>query len=169
MHTTTRRIKVLAVAIGLLLAAQTAVLAANLRNGGTVTAVLTATAKNYVQTSALTYVDVPGMSVTVTVPENQQGLLVITFSGQSVCTDLSAPPTVFCVVRVLVNSTPAQPGETVFDNALEGGNHETNSMQFVAGALAPGTYTVKVQYLVDEDMSYFGLEDRTLTVLRSKV
>jgi hypothetical protein len=42
-------------------------------------------------------------------------------------------------------------------------------MQFVAGPLAAGAHTIKVQAVVGEEATFFDFYDRTLSVLRSKV
>jgi hypothetical protein len=138
------------------------------RNGSTVTAVRTVTNNEDDFTNSQTYSTVPGMTTTVTVPSGQQALLVITFAAQTQCLQ-DGLDSVFCILRVRVGSSNAAPGEVIFDSASDGNDllaWETNSMQFVRGPLGPGTYTVQVQYRVDEANSQFGVNARTLTVLR---
>ena len=117
------------------------------------------------------YVDIQGMSLSMTVPSGEKALLLITFSSASVCLDGSGA-TNSCWVRVLVDNGTALPGQVIFDSAADGNAlsaYEANSMQFVAGPLSAGSHTVKVQAYLDETFSSFQLDTRTLSVLRSKV
>ena len=165
-----RALLVLIAGLAVALAAETAVLAATVKlNGGAVRAVRTATADSDVSTTSTSLADVPGMSTTVSVPSGEKAILVITFTAESRCIGSS---TTLCIVRVLVDSSAAKPGDIAFDSAFDGNTFsapEANSMQFVAGPLSAGSHTVKVQYRVDEASSGFDLRARTLTVLRSKV
>jgi hypothetical protein len=168
---TSKRLLVIAVVVlGMVLAAESVVLAADLkRNGGAVTAVRTATDDATAATVSHTYVAVPGMTVTVNVPGGQKALLVITFAAVSHCTDGDGSTTL-CLIRLQVDGVSAPPGEIIFDTAADGESApEANSMQFVAGPVSAGSHTVLVQYRVDEASSSFYTFNRTLTVLRSKV
>jgi hypothetical protein len=167
---TSKRLLVIAVVVlGMVLTAESVVLAANLkRNGGAVTAVRTATDDTIGFTASVSYVAVPGMSTTVNVPSGQKALLVITFSARSQCVDNDGA-TVFCFVRVRVDDSTAPPGEVIMDTGAGGGGIQMINMQFVAGPVSAGSHTVRVDYRVDENPAFFQLAQRTLTVLRSKV
>lgn len=174
-----RRASVVAIALlALLLAAETAVLAATYkRSGGPVNAVNTATANDKIYLGGPGVEDVTGMATTITVPAQERGLLVITFSASSDC---AFDATVVgssgdCLGRVLVGNTLAQPGTVNFGQAFSSDiadpifpTLEPHSMQFVAGPLLPGQYLVKVQAW-STDAAVLVMTDRTLTVLRSRV
>ena len=170
-----RRPQLLLVAVfllGALLAGSGVVVAASvIKSGKAVTAVKVVTDAAAVSTASQTYADVPGMSLSVTVPSGEKAVLLITFSAQSRCLDGSGA-TAFCYARVLVDGNTALPGEVIFDSAADGNAanaYETNSMQFVVGPLNAGGHTVRVQTRVDEAVSSFTMAHRTLSVLRSRV
>ena len=100
----------------------------------------------------LTWTDVSGMSVSMTVPSGEKALLLINYSMASTCVDQSGA-TLFCYVRILVDGTEAPPGQVIFESAADGNISsaiEANSMQFVAGPLNAGSHTIKVQAYMDE-------------------
>jgi hypothetical protein len=170
-----RRLLVVAVvALGMLLAAESVVLAATVtKNGGAVTAVRTVTNGDYFATTTIsqTFVAVPAMSVTANVPTGQRGLLIITFFAVSQCIDDDTYTSTLCYIRVQVDGVSAPPGEVIFDSAGDGEDNalEANSMQFVSGPVSAGSHTVRVDWRVYGSHSVFGLSARTLTVLRSRV
>ena len=163
--------------VGTMLAGSGVVFAATMVSGGkAVTAVRTVT-ENSAQAivagnSQIDYVDLIGMSTTINVPSDTQALLIITFSAANSCVDGSAPPTAYCLVRVLVDGNLVPPGVTLLRGSADGSNSlaiASNSMQFVYGPVSAGTHTVKVQGKPNEDHSTFNIYGRTLTVLRSKL
>lgn len=170
MYRIVRQSRSLVVVAGLVLAlvtASAAVAVSVTRNGGSVTAVRTVTQDSAATTNSTTWVDLPSMSTTMSVPAGQKALLIITFSGESGCEDMNGT-TVWCLVRVVVDGVIAPPGEVRFDSRADGVAWETNSMQFVSGLHNAGQHLVKVQYKVDETNALFTVDSRTLTVLRSK-
>ena len=149
----------LAVAVGLALA--TAVVATSfVRSGHAVKAVKVATDDALASTSGESWVDVPSMAVTMSVPTDTQALFLITFSADNICSGNSA-----CLIRALINGTVVAPGQQVFFGTPYEG---TNSMQFLASPMPAGTYTIKIQYFASGG-STFSLYSRTLSVLRSVV
>jgi len=162
--------------IGTMVAGSGVVIAATTPSSGkAVTAVRTVTADSgqaiVAGNSPLGYVDLIGMSTTITVPSDTRALLIITFSAANSCVDGSTPPTAYCQVRVLVDGNVAPPGVVILRGSAGGNNSlaiSSNSMQFVYGPLSAGTHTVKVQGKPDEAHSTFNIYARTLTVLRSK-
>jgi K+-transporting ATPase A subunit len=81
-----------------------------------------------------TWQDLPGATVTVTVPANTQAMVVARFSSQgSTCSRGT------CLMRILVDGTEAAP-------ALGNNSTWTGYMERVLGPLGPGAHTVKVQY-----------------------
>jgi hypothetical protein len=164
-----RLLLVFVAALALTLVAATAVVAVAVKkNGGSVTAVRTATDSEPTSTIATSWFDVAGMSTTVNVPAGQKALLVISFSGETLCQDFDGT-TLVCQIRVTVDGVNAEPGEVVFDSQQANSGWSTNSMQFVRGSVNAGQRVVKVQFRVNESPAEFHIGDRTLTVLRSKV
>jgi hypothetical protein len=141
--------------------------------GATVTAVRTVYGKSFVWTSSHTAVNLPGMSVTVSVPKGQHALLTITFSAATWCSVGSFSHEATCEVEALVDGVAAPPGAVDFDYSeqstvpLNSTSAVARSMQFVAPQVGPGTHTVQMQYLVDDPDDSFNVYQRTLTVLRS--
>jgi len=155
---------ILVLALTALVVTETAVLATTLsKKGGPVTKVKTVTADDAPTTTSTSFSNVPGMSISMSVPSGQKALFVVTLSAVSVCYTEG----VLCYVRLLVDNNPAPPGDLIFNSNASGpGAH---SMQFVAGPLSAGTHTVEVQWMVDEVGATFQMAERTLTVLRSKI
>lgn len=152
-----------AMAIVLVLGIATGALGSALvRSGRTVTAVKVApNAAEYV-TGGNGYTDIPGMSLNITVPASTQAILLITFSADSYCSASSN-----CYVQALIN------GNYVIGNSyalvtFATPDRTTNSMQWVSGPMAAGTYTVKIQAAAAVGHT-ITLDARTLSVLRSKV
>jgi hypothetical protein len=98
------------------------------------------------------------------VPSGQKALLVVTFSAVSSCGGAAG---VFCFVRVLADNNVLPPGDVVFRSEAFG--FGAQSMQFIAGSVAAGAHTIKVQWRVDSAASNIYVWGRTLTVLRSMV
>lgn len=175
-----RLASVIVAALLLTVAAETAVLAvAVAKTGKAVTAVKVVTQSTLATTTSSTYANMPDMSTTITVPTNQQALLLITFSAETDC-KLVEVEFGYCLMRVLVDGSPAAPGQVIFDgtwNNRGGTNPEgdqvsmqANSMQFVAGPLGSGSHTVTVQWLVNDPLeNQFRVQERTLSVLRARV
>ena len=165
MRTTPRSIKLLAATIAVLLTAQAAVLATT-SSGGPLTAMKAVTQDDLVTTPSLEAVEVRGMSLAVRVPEGEHAQFLISFASESLCRSPSRDT--WCFVEVLVDGVPASPGRVRFDGAADGRTWESNSMHWVSGPVAPGGHTVTVTYSADEG-GRFSLDNRTLTVLRSRV
>lgn len=152
-----------------------ALAASVIKTGKSVTAVRAVMNDNYEWTNSPTAVDMPSMTLSVTVPDNQRALLVITFSAESFCTSYSATA---CWIRAVVDGNVASPGNVAWGSGVvsdcTGSSWQANSMQFVHGPVNAGSHTVKIQWWdTDNDSgSYFGdfvVESRTLTVLRARV
>lgn len=153
-----RSVAAISLAIGLVLGASTAVVATSVvRSGHAVTAVKVATENDYHSDGGDGYTDIPGMSVTATVPANTKALFLVTFSADSECSQLSS-----CDVQLLMN------GNVLYLENFATTGLTTNSMQWVTAPLGPGTYTFKMQEAAAVGQ-YITFYNRTLSVLRSKV
>ena len=166
-----RTLAIVVITLAALLVGESVALAAVVtRNGKTIKAVKTATDTATVTTSSALWSNVPGMSLTMGVPSGEQGLLLVTFSANALCLG-QVIPSEYCLARVLVDGTPASPGQVIFasDSAAPYNVYGTYSMQFVAGPLNAGQHTVVLQYRTFVDGNDFTLTNRTFTVLRAVV
>src|SRR5262245_57066221 len=92
-----------------LVGATAAVAAGSVLTGSSPYAVKTVTGTGIASTSSQTYSTVPDMSTTVIVPQDQQAVMIFTFSAEESCLDLSGA-TAYCQVRILIDGvTPSQP------------------------------------------------------------
>lgn len=130
----------------------------------------------YSETTTTTWTDFPGAATTITVPSNQQALILVRFSGESSCAATSSEGTGYCSVRVLVNGVEAEPSDGdlfAFGVVSEGTfkEYESHSVDRSLGPLAPGTYTVKLQWktTVYTGIVAMTLDDWSFTVERVRV
>ena len=174
-------VPVVIAALAMTVAVETAVLGVVVsKSGKAVTAVKAVTETTLATTTSAEWVNIPGMTTTINVPASQRALLIITFSAETVCYAEQFQRSGACYVRVLVDGTPSTPSQVIFDGTWENYTEgaidfqaaaEVNSMQFVTGPLISGTHTVTVQWLVADlaTDTFFRMQERTLTILRSKV
>ena len=147
-------------AMALLLVLTTAVVATSLvASGHAVKAIKVATDDVSTSTFVADWLDVPSMTVTMSVPAKTQALFLITFSAQNYCSKPS-----YCLIRALINGNEVAPGAV----HVGGLDVNTNSMQFLASPMPAGTYTITIQYQAPES-SGLTLYARTLSVVRSVV
>lgn len=108
------------------------------------------------------WIDIPGASVSMTIPSTQHGVFLARLSAQSTCN--YGPYSYFdCDVRIVVNGQPMQPDDGLVDQAS--GNDGADlfasvndafapyqkyirSMMRASGPYPPGTYTIKAQALL---------------------
>ena len=108
-----------------------------LRTGGAVKSVAVATNDQQDFFPSTTWTNIPGTSVTMTVPSGEHDIFLISYSSDASCLDVDT-----CDVRVVVNGTAAlpAPSELGVTSAIV-----TDSAQFVAGPDGPGSYTITAQ------------------------
>ena len=95
-------------------------------------------------TTTTNYVQMPGMTATVTVPQDQTHVLVIHLSGESRCNFGGAGS--ICFGRILNNGTIVG-REFYFDADDTGDNYrEAHAVTRHTAPLGPGTYTITAQY-----------------------
>lgn len=124
---------------------------------------------------AATSVDLPGATTTIKVPSGQKATLLVRFSGETTCYGGYSPGGLDeCFVQVLINGTPAAPGEVEFDTNNGNTEHplsfEAHSFEWSSDRLGPGTYAIQVQVRVDDSMCcqvVFELARWTLAVERA--
>jgi hypothetical protein len=101
------------------------------------------------QSSSDTAVDIPGASASVNVPTGQNGILVVTFSAVSLCTNATAGFN--CPVQILVDGAPANPTPDssgyIFDTTVLAGNSKNRALSLTASKpVSAGDHTVKVAF-----------------------
>jgi hypothetical protein len=157
---------ILAIAVGVALAATTG------KGGGPITAVKVVRGGDAQTTnSALSYVNLPGASTSISVPSHHTALILVRFSAESECDGGTFGS--YCSARVLVDGNGAPPTPN-FDFAFDtdaGVNTgypiwQSSSMDrsIVVGS---GNHTVRVQWGVTDGGTTFRLDDWSLTVERS--
>jgi hypothetical protein len=156
-------VAILAIGVGVALAATSA-------GGGAITAVRVKREVNATTTNSTTYVDVPGTTVTMSVPSGQHALLLVRFSAESSCDGGTAGN--WCTLRVLVDGNEAQPAagsNYAFDTDPGASDDiwEGHSMDRSA-VVGAGNHTIKVQWAVTDATTTFRLDDWSLIVERSK-
>ena len=72
----------------------------------------------------MNWVDVPGMSLTMTVPSSQKATFLATFSAET------HPEPNPCFVRMLINGAQMPPGQVMYASLTDGWT--SNSNQFLA-------------------------------------
>lgn len=163
----TRRPRLLIVLIALLgalvLTESVALAAITLtRTGKAVTALKTVASDAVVSTNSEVFADVPGMSLSVSVPDGTSALFMIDFSANSRC---HSPGAGSCQLRAVVDGTAVFPSPMYVPGATA---WEVRTEHWVAGFLAAGSHVVKIQYSAPSIPETFYLHNMTLTVLRSK-
>lgn len=111
-----------------------------------------------------------GASATVTSAAND--ILLITFSGESVCHNGTAGTNAWCKLDILVDGVPATPdSDFAFDSqdgagSEEGsGSWEAHSIQRTFGPVTAGNHTVTVEFGPGFNGADFSLDDWLLSVL----
>jgi hypothetical protein len=137
-------------------------------NGGSVTAVRAAvTSNDAFSTYSTTFIAVPGSAVTVSVPNGQKAILVITFSTEEGCPTTGSSSD-NCIVAAYLDGHRTAQDEIAFDYGHNPATPlETRSFQWVTAPLDPGTHTITMAARVD-GLATFNLGNRTLTAMRVK-
>jgi hypothetical protein len=139
--------------------------------GGPITAVKIARGANATTTSSTAYVNVPGASRRITVASGQRALILARFSAESECS--GGPPGSWCSVRIMIGNAEGKPAaglDFAFDSVGVGptdDSRESHSMDR-SRVLGAGTWTIRVQYAVNNTATNFQVDDWSLTVERSR-
>jgi hypothetical protein len=141
-------------------------------SAGGITAVKVARDSNLVSTASTTFVNIPGATITMTVPPKSRALILARFSATSECDGV---PNNGCEVRVVINNIEAQPAginASVFDSGTSadtGDSREAHMIERSAGPLPAGNYVVKAQMAVPNNEVSLVLANWNLTVERAKI
>jgi len=110
-------------------------------------------------TNSTSFVDMPGMSVNITLSRNSTLIIMFTAGTAKV---LASGNYLYAIA--MVNSTQAEP---VSDYIILTGSTvwSTHSITFYSQNVSPGTYTIKIQWKVWVNTSSGEVQDRTLTVI----
>ena len=97
-------------------------------------------------TTSTSFVDIPGMSVTFTIPGTARQTVLALFQGEWFNSDRA-------LARIVVNGFVVPgPGDNLSPMALDSGNDagsvvdETNGFNFITNPIKPGVKTLKVQW-----------------------
>jgi len=102
-----------------------------------------ASASDTVPTSSLTFVNIPNLSQSITIPSGKQGDVFVSF-----CSQLNVNlPSVFVYARALVGSSQASPGSMTLDGATYPST-QTRCATFYKLNVAEGTKTVRMQWAI---------------------
>ena len=141
--------------------------------GNTLTQVKVVRDANPAETTSTSFVDVPGATVTITVPAGTKALILARFSASSTCPGPVADAS--CFVRILINNVEAFPAgvnistfdkETVTNGITS--PQQAHMIERSRGGLTGGTYVVQVQYMVPNTGATLALVNWNLTVERIK-
>jgi hypothetical protein len=160
-----RLLVVLIALLGALLLTENVALAALTltRTGKAVAALKTVATDAVVSTSSEVFTDVPGMSLSVSVPDGTKALFMIDFSANSRCQSQGAG---YCQLRAVADGTAVFPSPMYVPGATA---WEVRTAHWIAGPFAAGSHVIKIQYFAPSIPETFYLNNMTLTVLRSKV
>ncbi len=137
------------------------------RNAGTIKMTDDSTGGNWVT--------LPGAKTSITVPDGQQAILLVRFSGSSACWGGVADNANACYIRILVNGAEAAPVSEgwPFDSTESATDQnyffESHSLDRATDPLGPGSYVVKAQARVDTSsfsLVGFALSGYSMTVER---
>ena len=127
-----------------------------------------ATSLNPFNTSSTTFVDIPAMSTSITVPAGRTATVIAQFSAESTCSGGQAGS--WCSVILVIGAdemAPAGGTASAFDGVDDGGalSYEHNALVRSKTGVGPGTYTVKARAAVQTGVApAFRLDDLSLTV-----
>ena len=111
-------------------------------------------------TTSTTFVNVPSMSVQITV--NQTSLLIITFSAESYSSGYN--DYIYKIFnRAMVDSTQAAPNSQTI--ILSWDEYDISGSCTFYQSVSPGTHTVNIQWRVDVSGETGNIAERTMTVI----
>jgi hypothetical protein len=160
------------VALVLSTAVGVAYAAIGVRSGGAVTAVISITESSSSSTTSTSYTNIPNAAATVNVPGSHVAMLLIRFSGESICSMTTATTEEWCSVRLTVDGleqAPISGNDYAFDSPGASGGAgnpdqwESHAMER-AYKVGGGSHTVRAQFRVTTSTVAFGLDDWNLTV-----
>jgi hypothetical protein len=119
-----------------------------------------------------TWQSLPGGTTTVKIPAGMTATVDARFTGQSACySPVVAVVNSWCSVRILVDSTEAQPAagaDFVFDTTNDGSkaadDWQAGAIEQFATGVGAGTHTVTVQMATTSPNVTLALEDWSLVV-----
>jgi Collagen triple helix repeat (20 copies) len=140
---------------------------------GGVTVAAGAVAGTTVQSAAgTTWQSLPGGTTNIKIPADTTSTVDARFTAQSACYSLEVVVLdSWCSVRILVDSTEAQPAaghDFVFDTTNNGtkdaSDWQAGAIERFATGVGPGTHTVTVQMAANKNAVTFELDDWSLVV-----
>jgi len=92
-----------------------------------------------VSTTSTSFVNLPGLSTSITIPAGKVGDVMVYFCGQTITES-------FTTVRVRIGATGGPPSETQIRENTSTGGGETQCAQFAKANIPSGTHTVRMQW-----------------------
>src|SRR2546427_4540882 len=131
--------------------------------GGPISGVAVVSDTATVETSSLSWVDVPGASAIVTIPFGwSTGLVLARFSAAASCS-FSVGGTL-CSARVVVGGVEANPAGGMGHAFTQASDEGAMAIDRSLGSLPPGRYVVSAQLAVTDPSALFVVSDWSLTV-----
>lgn len=110
-------------------------------------------------TASTSFVNLPGLSTTISIPAGKTADVFILFCGDTVTTN-------FTSVRALVGGSRATPAEAwIREPAASGGGNETGCANFLKKDVPSGTQTIAMQWRGSSAAAWHSMFDRTMVVI----
>ncbi|MGH2683124.1 MAG: hypothetical protein ACRDIX_07815 [Actinomycetota bacterium] len=119
-------------------------------------------------TSSATFVPIPGIATTISVPAGTRAIIKVEFFARSFCFGINPR----CAVRIRIGGANAHPNnwDLPFDAGESNNDHtEAHATQGSSNVLGTGSYTVRVQWKVDDAANSFSIDGFSMSVERIRV
>jgi hypothetical protein len=167
----THRKKILVLFVLIAVVSSVPAVAAVTHSGGAVSKVTVVTETNSHTTNSVSFSDLPGATVSITVPAGKKQLVEARFTGESGCFPVGGGGAVWCSVQIVAVGTsgttqmlPDSGVDAAFDTVPDSQDHWEGHSVERSLVLPGGKYTVKVQWQVTDPFATFALDDWSFTV-----
>ena len=140
-------------------------------SGGAVSKITVVTETNSQTTNSASFSDLPGATVTITVPVGKKQLVEARFTGESGCFPVGGGGSVWCSVQIVAvgpsgttHMLPDSGVDAAFDTVPDFQDYWEGHSVERSVVLPAGKYTVKVQWQVSDPAGTFALDDWSFTV-----
>jgi hypothetical protein len=165
------RAKILVLLVLIAVVSSIPAVAAVTHSGGAVSKITVVTETNSQTTNSSSFTDLPGATVSITVPAGKKQLVVARFTGESGCFPFGGGGSVWCSVQIVAVGTsgttrmlPDSGVDAAFDTVPDSQDQWEGHSAERSVVLPAGKYTVKVQWQVNDPAGTFALDDWCFTV-----
>jgi hypothetical protein len=153
------------IVVGLLAFSAVAIAASNTFNSKGVNNIKVRTQTSSYSTSSTAWVNLPGASLTMNVPNGKQKLFIAEFDAESYCQS----GTQWCSIRILMDGTEMHPaaGTNFAFDSVDSDRWESHAMSRTYGPVGAGQHTFQVQMRVSNAATVFALDDWTFKVIKA--